>query len=418
MVKKTATADAPDTASIPTPARNLFALPDSPVPDLFAPTGTVRERLAVAHKTRREKRAALSGAPPASGAVAGGDTAVAEETVGAPSTEGDEKQRSQKAKVHAQNVKRGLSHQEGLRDPEEDERTIFVGNLPNSVTAREVIKLLHHCGKVVTARVRCQRLLQEADKKRGRAIRVLRKELAEGEDASACAYVVFESPSGAEAATALNGTVFRERHLVVGREDPASKAYAPSNSVFVGNLAYDVSDEEIWRFFSDNGLPVERVRVPRDRETGSGKGFAYVAFKDAAASHQAVDLRGGKIRGREVRISHVQKSKDPRVQQKAMSRRQKRLHLENPPPGEDGDVARQREEPQKKKIRSEIAKSSTEKIAELPWMGVAADPRKKIPRDLRWLALHPNERKKRALDARKKMSNGGGAQGQRPHSSK
>lgn len=50
------------------------------------------------------------------------------------------------------------------------------------------------------------------------------------------------------------------------------------SSVFVGNLPYDVSEETLWKFFSDVG-GITNVRIIRDRVTRVGKGFAYVEFQ-------------------------------------------------------------------------------------------------------------------------------------------
>ena len=58
--------------------------------------------------------------------------------------------------------------------------------------------------------------------------------------------------------------------------------YARARSVFVGNLHFDVQDEELIQVFSDASVDpqlegaVTAVRVVRDRATNVGKGVAYV----------------------------------------------------------------------------------------------------------------------------------------------
>jgi RNA recognition motif-containing protein len=57
--------------------------------------------------------------------------------------------------------------------------------------------------------------------------------------------------------------------------------------VFVGNLAYDVTEAELKEFFAPAGAPLS-VRMPTDRETGKPRGFAFVEFSEAAQADEAV----------------------------------------------------------------------------------------------------------------------------------
>jgi RNA recognition motif-containing protein len=59
--------------------------------------------------------------------------------------------------------------------------------------------------------------------------------------------------------------------------------------LFVGNLPYDATEDEIRAHFSTAGN-VSNVFVPVDRETGKKRGFAFVEFNDAAAAQEAIRL--------------------------------------------------------------------------------------------------------------------------------
>jgi RNA recognition motif-containing protein len=59
--------------------------------------------------------------------------------------------------------------------------------------------------------------------------------------------------------------------------------------LFVGNLAYDVTEAELKELLSAAGTPLS-VRVLTDRETGKPRGFAFVEFTDAAQAQEAVRL--------------------------------------------------------------------------------------------------------------------------------
>jgi RNA recognition motif-containing protein len=57
--------------------------------------------------------------------------------------------------------------------------------------------------------------------------------------------------------------------------------------LFVGNLPYDATEEEIRQHFSTVGN-LSYVSIPLDRETGRKRGFAFVEFADAAQAQEAI----------------------------------------------------------------------------------------------------------------------------------
>src|SRR5215831_17801157 len=59
--------------------------------------------------------------------------------------------------------------------------------------------------------------------------------------------------------------------------------------LFVGNLPYDATEEEIRSHFSTAGN-VLNVFVPVDRETGRKRGFAFVEFQGSTEAQEAIRL--------------------------------------------------------------------------------------------------------------------------------
>src|SRR5215468_8418853 len=59
--------------------------------------------------------------------------------------------------------------------------------------------------------------------------------------------------------------------------------------LFVGNLPYDASEDEIRSHFATAGN-LSSVFIPVDRETGRKRGFAFVEFNDAAGAQEAIRL--------------------------------------------------------------------------------------------------------------------------------
>src|SRR5262249_9102335 len=57
--------------------------------------------------------------------------------------------------------------------------------------------------------------------------------------------------------------------------------------LFVGNLPYDATEDEIRQHFSTVGN-LSYISIPLDRETGKKRGFAFVEFADAEQAQEAI----------------------------------------------------------------------------------------------------------------------------------
>ncbi|VDO28610.1 unnamed protein product [Haemonchus placei] len=74
-------------------------------------------------------------------------------------------------------------------------------------------------------------------------------------------------------------------------------------SVYVGNLPYQATEQEIGDFFSQAGQ-VTNVRMVFDRETGRAKGFGFCEFSDEASAHNAMNrFNGADFKGRQIRVN-------------------------------------------------------------------------------------------------------------------
>ncbi|KAF5547808.1 hypothetical protein H9Q69_005974 [Fusarium xylarioides] len=86
----------------------------------------------------------------------------------------------------------------------------------------------------------------------------------------------------------------------------------PSRVVFVGNIPYGLTEEQITDIFSSAGK-VERFRLVYDPETGRPKGFGFADYPDTDSASSAVrNLNDFEIMGRKLRVdfSNDQKSSD------------------------------------------------------------------------------------------------------------
>lgn len=69
-----------------------------------------------------------------------------------------------------------------------------------------------------------------------------------------------------------------------------------AKKLFVGNLSYNVNDEQLAEMFASFG-EVASAAVIIDRQTGRSKGFGFVEFNDDAAADAAVAEMNGKDEG-------------------------------------------------------------------------------------------------------------------------
>ncbi len=80
-------------------------------------------------------------------------------------------------------------------------------------------------------------------------------------------------------------------------------------SVYIGNLAYPVTSDELTLVFAQYGV-VKRVQLPIDRETGKTRGFAFVEMETDEQEDKAIEeLNEAEWMGRELRASKA-KPKD------------------------------------------------------------------------------------------------------------
>ena len=74
-------------------------------------------------------------------------------------------------------------------------------------------------------------------------------------------------------------------------------------SIYVGNLSYDVTREDLNDVFGEYGT-VKRVHLPVDRETGRPRGFAFVEMETEAEEASAIDdLNGAEWMGRQLKVN-------------------------------------------------------------------------------------------------------------------
>jgi len=76
--------------------------------------------------------------------------------------------------------------------------------------------------------------------------------------------------------------------------------------IFVGNISFDSTEQDLHDFFAADGRQVERVSIVMDRDTGRPRGFAFVEMANASDASAAIEALDGKeLHGRALRVNEA-----------------------------------------------------------------------------------------------------------------
>ncbi|GMS97639.1 hypothetical protein PENTCL1PPCAC_19814, partial [Pristionchus entomophagus] len=260
------------------------------------------------------------------------------------------------------------NRKKNLHDPaivDERKRTVFVGNLPKEFTRKKLEALFASCGKIDSVRLRGTVGSKETLSKK---TAFLAGKLNENIK-SIVGYVKFVSVDTVPVAIEKNGTLVDGHHIRVD-SCVGIKNYGRKSTVFVGNLPFEISDDDVIEWAEGCVGKVDFVRVVRDRNTGYGRGVGFITFKDDSSVATALSLSTPVIGGNEVRLAKVMKKSEKKGLRK-------------------GDAARMEKRKQKKqdkKMARAGAKrthpGSTDSAPVNPLMG-PSKPTKKVQKEIK-----------------------------------
>lgn len=163
-----------------------------------------------------------------------------------------------------------------------NDRTVYIQGLPFTATEEDVRQFLSEAGTIVSMRLP---KWHDSSKLRGYG------------------HVVFEDAESAEKALEMNGLYLQERYIKVERP-LVPRALASGSgptvkppgckTIFIKNLPYDVSEEEIRKDFMVYG-PIAKIRLAVWNHTSNQKGFGYVDFKREESAEIAVKKSGSVV---------------------------------------------------------------------------------------------------------------------------
>ena len=78
-----------------------------------------------------------------------------------------------------------------------------------------------------------------------------------------------------------------------------------SKSIYVGNLPWSATEEQVRKLFAQHGT-VNSVNLVSDRETGRARGFGFVEMAAADAPGAIQALNGADMDGRSLKVNEAQ----------------------------------------------------------------------------------------------------------------
>ena len=82
-------------------------------------------------------------------------------------------------------------------------------------------------------------------------------------------------------------------------------------SIYVGNLPFSATEDEIRNLFAQHGT-VNSVKLVTDRETGRPRGFAFVEMEGDQALAAIEAINGTDMGGRSLRVNEAREKTDHR----------------------------------------------------------------------------------------------------------
>lgn len=80
--------------------------------------------------------------------------------------------------------------------------------------------------------------------------------------------------------------------------------------LYVGGLAYSVTDQELQQLFAEQGT-VLSATVIKDKYSGQSKGFGFVEMEDLKEAQNAIkELNGKEISGRAIMVNQARPQED------------------------------------------------------------------------------------------------------------
>jgi RNA recognition motif-containing protein len=88
-----------------------------------------------------------------------------------------------------------------------------------------------------------------------------------------------------------------------------------ANKIYVGNLSYETTEEDLKEFFKECGNIVS-VKIITDAYTGNSRGFAFVELETGEEAEKAISTCNGKeLKGKVIKVDKARDNRNKRFRQ-------------------------------------------------------------------------------------------------------
>lgn len=139
-----------------------------------------------------------------------------------------------------------------------------------------------------------------------------------------------------------------------------------ANRVFIGNVPFDVTEADLRELFKIVGK-IKQVVIPKDRETGKPRGFAFIEFETHSQMLDAISrFNNAMLKERKLSVCEAKKKEDNKPKPKS----EDNSSIEPSVIWEDEETGFQKEKKQRKEVDFESSSKAKKKIlAELEEKG-------------------------------------------------
>jgi len=88
------------------------------------------------------------------------------------------------------------------------------------------------------------------------------------------------------------------------------------NKIYIGNIDYEITEEELKEIIKKKGFDAQNVNIIRDKFSGRSKGFGFAAFENDEQAQKAIDsLDGHEVKSRKLKVNKALR-REPRLEKR------------------------------------------------------------------------------------------------------
>jgi len=88
------------------------------------------------------------------------------------------------------------------------------------------------------------------------------------------------------------------------------------NKIYIGNINYEVTEEELRETIKKKGFEAQNINIIRDKFSGRSKGFGFAEFENDEQAQKAIEsLDGHELKSRKLKVNKAQR-REPRLEKR------------------------------------------------------------------------------------------------------